>query len=69
MPLRKTEEYPGGPFTEVERRRLRRMMEADDRVRWFWATARYWVISMGAVATAWLAMKQWIIDAIKAVIK
>jgi hypothetical protein len=34
--------YSGDGFTEEERQFLRRMMEEEKRVAWFWATVRRW---------------------------
>lgn len=34
--------YSGDSFTEEERRFLRRMMEEERHVVWFWATIRRW---------------------------
>lgn len=34
--------FSGDPFTEEERKRIRKMMEQDSHVAWFWATMRKW---------------------------
>lgn len=51
------DEYPGGPLTEEEARRVRRMIQDDAYGRRFWATARTWGKYIGAVAIAIAAIK------------
>lgn len=53
------------PLTPDENERLRRMLEADDRARWFWSTIRTWVIWMGGVSLALVAMKDTIAGIIR----
>lgn len=47
--------YSGDTFTEEERRILRRMIEEEGHVVWFWATARRWafwtVTAVAAIVT------------------
>lgn len=47
------DEYPDDPLTEIERKKVRRMMESDDRAHWFWTNSRVWLgwVS-GAIITA-----------------
>lgn len=46
-------------FTDAEKRELRELMEADRRVKWFWATTRkasIWIAAfLGAIAISWEA--------------
>lgn len=53
------------PFTPVERKEIREMLEAQQRAEWFWKSARVWAtwISAGVVGT-WAAA-----DAIEKVIR
>jgi len=37
------DDVPDGPLTERELRLVRRIIIADSRAQWFWATARIWV--------------------------
>lgn len=45
-------------FTAADRRRLRRMMEREERVEWFWGSLRVWAGWVGGVATAVFAIYQ-----------
>lgn len=48
------------PLTDAELREIRELLEADRRVKWFWATTRriaVWVAAaFGAVAVTWDAL-------------
>ncbi len=37
------------PLTDDELDKLRAMLESDQRVRWFWSSAKTWAIGIGAV--------------------
>jgi hypothetical protein len=45
------ETFSGEPLTEEENRAVRRMLKTEDRMRWFWSTARVWFMWFAAVAT------------------
>lgn len=51
----------GRDFTPAERKTLRKMMEAERRMQWLWATFRVWTLWLfglgGAVASAWAIFK------------
>jgi hypothetical protein len=53
--MRKTlDRLSGDTFTEDERRRLRLMLEEEERMVWLWATLRIWVSWLAAaVAGVW----------------
>jgi hypothetical protein len=53
--LRKTlDKLSGDTFTQDERRRLRHMLEEEERMVWLWATIRIWVGGLAAaVAATW----------------
>jgi hypothetical protein len=53
--MRKTlDRLSGDTFTEDERRRLRLMLEEEERMIWLWATLRIWVSWLAAaVASVW----------------
>lgn len=36
------DEIPGGPLSEDENRKIRRIIRDEDRMRWLWATLRVW---------------------------
>jgi len=59
------DDVSGGAFTPDERKRIRRLIRADDRARWFWSTVRIWVLWLGGVAVALAATKAWIVDVLK----
>jgi hypothetical protein len=42
----------GKQFTDEEAQRLRELLKADDRVKWFWASIRTWALWLAAVASA-----------------
>lgn len=48
------EEFSGRPLTIAERKMLRRMIENESRIQWFWGSVRVWAgwIS-GAIIGAW----------------
>jgi hypothetical protein len=55
-------EYSGDPLTENEVRRVRRLLEAESRMKWFWSTVWVWsraiLITLGSV----FFLKNWIGD-------
>ena len=53
------------PLTDEDIKALRKMMEQDARVRWFWESARVWATWATAIAAGWLLFK----DAIKSILK
>lgn len=59
------DEYSDTELTPNERKRVRKMLEADKRARWFWVTVRTWVMWVGGGAVAITAGYQWIKDAVK----
>jgi hypothetical protein len=58
-------EYSSAEFTPEERRRMRKMLEADRFRRQFWTTLRVYILWIGGVAVAITAAYQWIRDAVK----
>lgn len=50
------------PLSSEEIKRLRRMIRADDRARWFWVSARSFALWLTAVTVAVAAVKNTIID-------
>lgn len=59
------DDFDDKEFTPVERKRLRQLLEDDKRTRWFWSTARTWVIWIGGVAVAITATYTWLKDVVK----
>lgn len=53
------------PLSDRELRELREIMEADRRVKWFWATTRRVAIWVGAVGGALVVTWEWAVKAIR----
>ncbi len=55
-------EYSGEPLTDIENRRVRRLLEAESRMEWFWSTVWVWsravLITLGSI----FVLKNWIGD-------
>ena len=51
------EDFDADALSADERRRLRRILEDDERARWLWGTLHRVVIAVGAVAAALTALK------------
>lgn len=43
------EEYSGEPLTALENKKMRRLLESDDRAHWFWSSSRIWLGAIAAV--------------------
>lgn len=52
------DEISGRPLTIVERRAIRRIIENEGRIQWFWGSVRVWAgwIS-GAIIAAWAVVE------------
>ena len=61
--------FPKSPLTEVELEHIRRIMQADDRARWLWASARAWATWITAVTIGLYAAKQAIFDMLSGIKK
>lgn len=55
-------EHDSRALSKEELRHLRRIMKADERARWFWATARTFALWLTAVSIAVISVKNSIID-------
>lgn len=55
----------GRPFTAAERKELRRLLESEERARWFWQSVRVWATWISAAAVGAYAMA----DAIEKIVK
>ena len=53
------------PLTDAEIREVREVLEADRRVKWFWATARRIAVWIGAVSAAILVTWEGLVKAIR----
>ena len=53
------------PLTDAEIREIREVLEADRRVKWFWATARRVAIWIGAVSGAILVTWEGLVKAVR----
>lgn len=52
-------------FTDAEKRELRDMLEADRRVKWFWATTRSIAIWIAAVGGGLIMGWEWVVKLVK----
>ena len=50
------------PLTEEELRAVRKIIQADDRARWLWASARTWAMWITAVTVGIAAAKSFLAD-------
>ncbi len=55
-------EHDGHDLSKEELRHLRRIMKADERARWFWATVRTFAMWLTAVSIAVVAVKNSILE-------
>lgn len=46
------EEYSGEPLTALENKKMRRLLEEDDRAHWFWSSSRIWIGTVAGAVTA-----------------
>ena len=53
------------PLTDKELREVREIMEADRRVKWFWATSRRIAIWLGAVFGGLVVTWDWLVRVVK----
>jgi hypothetical protein len=60
------DDFSGDPLTELENKRIRKMMQDQAHMDWLWATARTWGGYVSAAAVAWFTAKDYIIKIIKA---
>lgn len=52
MPRTDLDEYSGEPLTVTENRKMRRLLEQDERAHWFWSSSRIWIgMIAGAIIT------------------
>lgn len=53
-------DFDHGPLSEQELLRIRRLLQSDDRARWFWASFRIWlgwlIAAPGALYAAYAAI-------------
>lgn len=59
------EEYSGDPLTPLENRKMRRLLEQDDRAHWFWSSSRIWLTTLATAITAAIVIANGGIDFIK----
>lgn len=50
--------YPADPLTEEERRFVRKMIEQEKHVAWFWATLRQWAFWTATVVAGIVAFRE-----------
>lgn len=50
--------FSGRPLTIAERRALRKIIENEDRIQWFWGSVRVWAAWIsGAIIGAWAVVE------------
>lgn len=54
----------GRPFTPAEIAEMRKMLEREQRVVWFWSTVRVWATWIAAIGTAYLVAKNFLVELI-----
>lgn len=59
MADRELDEYADSALSDMELRKLRRMLADHDRAHWLWGTLTKAVMFAGALATAAVALKGW----------
>ena len=60
-------EIPVWPLSEWEVKELRKLLESDRRVRWFWSSMRIWSMWVLGILTAIYMLREWISKAFKAI--
>ena len=53
-------EYPSEELNAMERQKIRRMLQENERAHWLWGFLIKLVIAGGAIATAIVSVKQWL---------
>jgi hypothetical protein len=46
------DEFPADDLTPIERRKLRRLLQQDDRAHWLWSHLAKWIIAAAAIGSA-----------------
>lgn len=59
------EEYSGEPLTALENKKMRRLLEDDDRAHWFWSASRIWIGTAAAAVTAAIVIANGGVDLVK----
>lgn len=65
MPKTDLDEYSGEPLTVLETRKMRRLLEEDERAHWFWSTSRIWIGTAAAAITAAIVIANGGFDLVK----
>ena len=61
------EDFDRGPLSELENRKIRKILRDQERMEWFWASARIWIGWIAAGVASIYAAKDWINKLLKAV--
>lgn len=59
-------DFSGDPLTRLEYRKLRKIIQDQERMEWLWATARIWIGYSAAVVATIFATKEYIVKLFKA---
>jgi hypothetical protein len=59
---RELDEYDGKELDHLELQKVRRMLADHDRAHWLWGTLTRAALAAGALATAAVAVKTWLIN-------
>ena len=55
-------DFSGEPLTQEETRKIRRIIQADERARWAWTSARTLAIWVTSIIVGITAMKGFLVD-------
>lgn len=59
------DEFDPDPLTELENKKIRKIIRDQERMEWFWASARIWVGWLAAGGAALYASKEYINKVLK----
>ena len=68
MPKIDLDEYSGEPLTVLENKKMRRLLEQDDRAHWFWSSSRIWLTTAAAAIAGAIVIANGGVDLLKKVL-
>jgi hypothetical protein len=66
-PKNELEDFDNRPLTEVENKKIRKIIRDQERMEWLWASARIWIGWVLAGVASIYAAKDWINKILKAI--
>lgn len=60
------DEFDPAPLTELENKKIRKIIRDQERMEWFWASARIWIGWLAAGGAAMYAARDYINKVLKA---